>query len=548
VLACGALGSYDRNRVLAIAAELGDGLSVAHEDETSILALDRPAIPWRGRRQSGLAWSERVDTVNGTGLDSWSDVATAGAACGLVIEGRRRYLHTSVSGTLKIYYLAHDGAVYFATRIDPLASTAAGRLTVDWEAWAGILTLDYPLGNRTPFAEIRVLGPFATLGCRRGRPQVSEKRWPWAEVEPDLGVEPGSARLLERLREGVARLPAGPIACQLSGGWDSRVCLGLVTEQRREDTFALTVDHDGGTDRELCIAAELAQIAKVPHHVAVGEPDRYWSDMVKRTDRVDFQLVRQPWRVPELEPLRASGAPVVDGLAFDALAIPGERFFTREAIAAGGDDAAARALWKRLKGMQARRGPTALDPKLARALWASSRRQLLAESRRFRGHPNRLVLTFYRTRLARGIALSVYGILGTDLPMVVPFLDDLAARAVLAIRPQEKYGGRVYDVLFAALEPRFGDVRSTTVGGLPVGSRLPRRSQSAATAEAYDECLGDGPLAPFVRPKIHRVLARHRAGKRNPRAPIAVLGPAIFHLWHQRYRERLGEVDPRELL
>jgi hypothetical protein len=531
--------------VQAIAAELGGETAVVHADERSMLALDRPPIRWQGPRQQGLAWSERAVSVRGIG--SWREAATA-AASGLVIDGRRRYLHSSVSGMLAVYWLEDAGALYFATRIDALASTAERSLSIDWEAWATILALDYPLGDRTPFSEIKVLPPFATLGRRRGRARVAEERWPWAEVEPHLGVGPGTAELLERLREGVRRLPAGPIACQLSGGWDSRVCLGLVAEQRRGDTFALTVDHDGGTDRELRIAAELAGIAGVPHTVVTGPRDRYWSDFVMRTERVDYQLARHPWRVPEIEPLARSGAPVIDGLAFDALAMPGERFFTRDAIAAGGDDAAVRSLWKRLKAIQVKRGPTGLDPALARALWASSRRQLLEESRRFRGHRNRLVLTFCRSRLGRGIALSVHRILGTDLPMVTPFLDDAAARAVLAIRPEEKYGGHVYRHLFDALEPRLTQVPTTSLGELPAGRRLPRRSQTAAAAEAYDAVLQDGPLAPFIRPKIHRVLKRHRAGTRNPRVPLAVVGPAVFHLWHRRYRDLVGEVDPGELL
>lgn len=549
MLACGAFGRYDPDRVGAIAAALGPATTVAHSDERSILALDRPPVRWQGSRQAGIGWTERVEGVAGEKFDSWADAATVGAVSGLVIEGRGRYLHTSVSGALPVYYRQDADAVYFATRIDPLVTSAPGRLSIDWDAWAAMLTLDYPLGDRTPFSEIRALGPFTTLAFRRGRARATDKRWPWAEVEPGLGVERGSEELLDRLRGGVARLPAGAIACQLSGGWDSRVCLGLLAEQRREDTFALTVDHDGGTDREIVIAAEIADILRIPHEVATGAPDGYWSDMVTRTERVDYQLVRPPWRVPEIEPLLRVSAPVIDGLAFDALAMPGERFFTRDAIAANGSDAAARGLWRRLKAMQAKRGPSALDPKLARALWASSRRQFLAASEPYRGNPNRLPLTFYRTRLARGIALSVHRILGTDLPMVTPLMDDEVVRALLAIRPEEKYGGHVYYSLFEALEPALAAVPTTSVGEPPPSGRpLPKRSQTPAVADAYAERLRSGPLAPFVRNRINRILSRHRAGKRYPRVPRAVLGPAVFSLWHERYRDRLREVDPKDVL
>jgi hypothetical protein len=228
--------------------------------------------------------------------------------------------------------------------------------------------------------------------------------------------------------------------------------------------------------------------------------------------------------------------------------MPGERFFTRDAIAANGSDDAARGLWRRLKAMQAKRGPSALDAKLARALWAASKRQLFAASEPYRGNPNRLPLTFYRTRLARGIALSVHRILGTDLPMVTPLMDDQVVRALLAIRPEEKYGGHVYYALFEALEPALAAVPTTSMGEPPVGRRLPRRSQTAAVADAYAERLRSGPLAPFVRNRIHRILSRHQAGKRHPQAPRAVLGPAVFSLWHERYRDLLREVDPRDVL
>lgn len=55
---CGALGRYRRERVLRIAAALGAGLRPVHEDEASILMLDRGPLRWSGRRQRGLGWIE----------------------------------------------------------------------------------------------------------------------------------------------------------------------------------------------------------------------------------------------------------------------------------------------------------------------------------------------------------------------------------------------------------------------------------------------------------------------------------------------------------
>ncbi len=235
-----------------------------------MLVMDREPIRWAANGRRGLGWSERVDEVSGSGIDGWRDASCTAAACGLVIDGRRSHLHSSVAGVSPVYYLGDGGAIYFATTIDALALATPRRLSVDWEAWATILSLNYPVGDRTPFAEIRRLPPFSTLEIRRGKPRVREERWPWAEVEPTLDVATGIGDLVECLRASIARLPQGPVVCQLSGGLDSRLCLGLLEEHRHADVSTLTVNRDTGNDLEIRIAAELAKMKGVPHQVRGG--------------------------------------------------------------------------------------------------------------------------------------------------------------------------------------------------------------------------------------------------------------------------------------
>ena len=143
--------------------------TVVHEDQGSILVTDREPVRWEADGQRGFAWSERVDDVSGTGICNWRDAACAGAACGLVVDARRSFLHSSVAGVAPVYFHEHEGAIYFATVIDALALASPRRLSVDWEAWAATLAMDHPLGDRTPFAEIRRLPPFSTLEVARGK-------------------------------------------------------------------------------------------------------------------------------------------------------------------------------------------------------------------------------------------------------------------------------------------------------------------------------------------------------------------------------------------
>ena len=67
-LACGAIGRYDRELVLAIAAEMNGEIAIAHEDQGSILATDRDPVRWEAEGRRGFAWSERVDEISGTGI------------------------------------------------------------------------------------------------------------------------------------------------------------------------------------------------------------------------------------------------------------------------------------------------------------------------------------------------------------------------------------------------------------------------------------------------------------------------------------------------
>ena len=433
-----------------------------------------------------------------------------------MLEAKGGYLHSSVAGVAPIYHLAHEGAIYFATTIDALALATPRRLSVDWEAWSTILSINFPLGDRTPFAEIRRLPPFSRLKERRGEPVVTEERWPWAEVEPSLSVEAGVGDVVECLRASAAHLPPGPIVCQLSGGLDSRLCLGLVAEHRRADVSAITVNRDTGTDQDIRIAAEIAKMTGVPHLALAGDPEDYWTDVELRALRVDYQFLRPPWRMPALAPLRNAGGVALDGFGFDTLSTPGDRVFSTESVDPRGDDAVVESLWDVVRGRQERGTPSLLGESLGPALWSSAYRQFMAESEPFSGHPARSVLTFFRTRQVRGISMTAYTVLGTDVSMAMPLIDDAVARAVLAISPLSKLGGGLYHAAFDAINPSLNGMGTTRRGTAPVGEPTPRRNRSASLSDAVYASVTDGPLAPWIGQRTLRRLTRHRRG-RKPR-------------------------------
>jgi hypothetical protein len=196
-LVCGALGSFDRTRVERAAEALGGGrLAPVHEDDRSILMLDREPLRWRGEGSEGFGWSFGGLWSDGPG--DWHEAARRGGL-GLVIEGRKRFLHSSIDGLLPIYWMEDGRAAYFASRIDPLVRAAPSRLSVDWDAWASIILLRFPLGEHTPFAEIRRLEPFSVLRRRFGRFRGHSPSWPWADIEPTTDLREGTEGVLAGL-------------------------------------------------------------------------------------------------------------------------------------------------------------------------------------------------------------------------------------------------------------------------------------------------------------------------------------------------------------
>ena len=352
---------------------------------------------------------------------------------------------------------------------------------------------------------------------------MESRRWPWAEIEPVLGVEDGVGDVVAGLRSAVGRVGDAAI-CELSGGQDSRLCLALLVE-RGAEVLALTGDEDLGHDREQRVAARVAAAAGVDHEIVTAAPERYWDDLQTHAERVDYAFVRSPWRIPMLPVMRSAPGTVVDGFGFDTLAGPGDRFFTPEALDPGGGDGAVRALWTGLARGRPRPGSRGLVPELADACGPGRgpAHRLVHPAPR---PPLRAVLTFYLARQVRGISLGPICLLGADAPVAIPLVDDEVARATLAISFQAKQAHRLYDAFWAKLAGPLGTLPTTRRGDAEEGAQRPRRSQSPVVADAFAACLAEGPLTPLSRagqargPPPPSPRSRGAGSARAPRAGV----------------------------
>jgi hypothetical protein len=236
-----------------------------------------------------------------------------------------------------------------------------------------------------------------------------------------------------------------------------------------------------------------------------------------------------------------------DGLALDTLAQAGDAYYTESMIQPDGSPAAAQELWTSLLGQVMRHATRrALSPQIDDELKSLARRQFMAEANRFRGHPAEVVLTFYATRTVRGISLTPHTVFGADMTTITPCTDHGVAAALLATRPSEKFHARIYRALFDKANPTVGALPSTHDRRTPPAITRARRGLSTAAVSGYERVLESGPLERMLSPEIRRHLADGTLGEglADPTLHRGVLAVTLFHLWYERYRDRLVGDDP----
>lgn len=541
-LACGALGSYDRERVGRIASRLGCFPRPVHEDSGSILLLDREPIEWRGGGQQGFAWIEGEIWQPGTPVGDWKQAASRGLT-GLVVEGRKRYLHTALNGLAPIYWIEEGGAVYFASRIDPLVRTAPRPLSIDWQAWAAIIAMRYPLGDRTPFAEVRRLPNFATLRRRLGRPRPQQHSWPWEAIEPRTTVAAAADRTAAALEACLAPVE-GDVVCPLSGGRDSRL-LFVALARDGKVASAITASDDEGATHEERFAEPVAAAMGVPLERLETTAAEYRDDWEERARLVEYQFSDHAWLVPAARRIDGLASPVPDGFAIDVFFCAGRHFYTEETLDTRNGTRATRALFDTLRryGLAHR----ALTERFHAPVEASAGEQFAAAAKRFEGHPSQPILSLYGTRSLRGVSLYSTGLLGSRATMLMPGASTDVATAALEADPHDKLDGGLYDEVFKRLGPAAGLLPSTT-GAPRQPLHLPRRWRSAPAVAAYKGLLEEGPLAPHLAPELRAWLEAPEGVELPPDLRMGMETISLLHAWWRRYRDCLRPLDATDLL
>lgn len=537
-LVCGGIGELDRERVAAIAGAFDGPLALRHEEPGALVHADRAVREWSSSPTRGLSWGR---TLPPPGVRrSWRDAARDGD-CGLILGQGAPALHSSTPGVFPLYWRALDGAIYFASRIDPLARGTGAPLTTDWEAWAGLITCGCVLGPRTPFREIRRLLPHERLSIRDGEVAVEREEWPWLEIEPVRSVADGAGPALDALRAVVARMPDEPAPFGLSGGLDSRILACLAVE-RGIELRAVSAAGDSANDSEQRAAARVVGELGIGLERVESRPQDYWADAELRGVRTDFLRTLNPWLAPAHRRINELPGIALDGLAGDVTA-DRSRYMTTEMLRAE----TPRILPPLWRALRAERG-VPLAGRLGDELAASARDQVRECTRGLDGHPNRAVFGAYLTRMIGGVARVSLGSLGAGSEVEAPYATDEVARQTLAVAPAAKFESSLRRAILELLNPRVARIPTNHEPSIGA-ERASRRRTDPEVLAGFRAVLGAGPLGNYLPADAWDLVAGRPATSRRPRRLWrAIDGVVTYHLWLRRYGKLVTGTDPGEEL
>ncbi|MER6942764.1 asparagine synthetase B family protein [Nonomuraea sp. NPDC000554] len=471
---CGALGRIDPVMLGKLA---GSGPRVRPALQTAEAALfsTAPLPPYhRGEGTFAFSWGERRPS----GPSEWMTIAETYETPGLIGDGRRVTLHAGALGLVDVYYVRLGEAVYFSSLIKPLLSLVP--IELDWSAWASILQVTFPLGDATPYQQVKRLPGSSALVFEEAL--STERRLPrWLRSEP-YEAWTSANEILEILHEVYKEYDGRRLLVPVSGGYDSRL-LASVAMARGADVESWTTSPDDGTDTDIAFARAITRELGIPHRVITQDPADYPADAREVARRLEYLTPHHAWYAPFAKEVHGAGRVLVDGLAGGPLL---KNFMVSGAALEATSQAERSAAILNSLSLGTPSQPF-LSPRALVWMEEAVREQFTAATSMLHGHRAELPLSVLHTRTVRGIARSAVNLVGPEASFAAPFIHPEFFDAALSVGVARKDKGRFYRELLHAANPRVAALPSTNVVKQPL-QRVPLRS-TAAPARQYSHQL-----------------------------------------------------------
>ncbi|MEU6720568.1 asparagine synthetase B family protein [Nonomuraea sp. NPDC046802] len=531
---CGALGRID-TAVLGKLMAAGPRVRPALQSAEAALFSSTPLPPYhRSGAAFAFSWGERKPAA----VEDWMTVAETYETPGLIGDGERITLHTGALGLVDVYYVRHGEAVYFSSLIQPLLSLVP--IQIDWSAWASILQVTFPLGEATPYDEVKRLPGSSALVWEHGRVATDRRLPRWLRTEPyEAWISP--QEIVELLHRVYEDYDGRKLLVPVSGGYDSRL-LASVAKARGMDVESWTTSPDDGTDTDIAFARSITRELGIPHRVIIQDAADYPDDAAEVARRLEYLTPHHAWYAPFAKEVHGAGRILVDGLAGGPLL---KNFMVSGAALEARTQAERSAA---VLGSLSLGAPS--QPFLSKAAvqWMEEtvREQFAAATSMLHGHRAELPLSVLHTRTVRGIARSAVNLVGPEASFAAPFIHPEFFDAALSVGVARKDKGRFYREVLRAAHPRVAALPSTNVVKQPL-QRVPLRS-TAAPARNYSHRMLETVVSRvpgLLSDELHEVIAGGpdaltRFNGWNDR--FWVRGLVLFGLWLNDFENDLSDL------
>lgn len=473
----------------------GPGLRIVSQTPSYVLFANRELTRWKSGGSEGWFWNPVDRRIRPASRD---DVQRLAMASGLTFERGKAFVHNDLLGIQQLHYLKVPAGILFSNWL-PILLPMAKDFSPDAVAWTSILLLGSVLPGRSPFTEIRSLPACSSVSVSDGVVRV---------VQGDLELPPPHGPSVQKaLKRGLPRRSLSA-AYTLSGGWDSRMLLGLACTRRpSRKPVAWTTNPDDGLGIESELARDVAAYLGVTHHQVTPEVDSEAQSMQFASRRFHHSTWMHTWLEPLAAQLRSRRAVVVDGLGGDVL-FKG-LYQDSDADRLGRSVSARRALWRRLGGEFAEGvdtwSPAAIE--LFRDVAFADFEEVIQP---FLDSPAWQTLAVLTTRTARAVALSPCRLFGPECEVYLPFVTSDVLAIALSSGVHEIRGPDLYRKLLRSVDERLALLPSTNDPLVIRRSSEPLRQQHPSVARILAEVIGRSePALQLLSPKVRGAVEAH---------------------------------------
>ncbi len=225
--------------------------------------------------------TEGISSLNGSFAFAFFDKKNQKLIC-----GRDRF------GLAPFYYLYKNNKFLFASELKSILKSGHSSKKLNKQSLYHYLSLLWCPGPDTIIDDIKKLQPGHFLEINLKSNDFKIQKWHHIKIEPDnsKSINEWKESILFTLKKSVKRstLSDVPLACGLSGGLDSQSIVGILSGEKKLNTFSMAFEgHNKGPLNELNESRISAKYFNTNHKEIIVNQEEYFKDLDKMIYHLD---------------------------------------------------------------------------------------------------------------------------------------------------------------------------------------------------------------------------------------------------------------------